>query len=45
MSKKVLVLSSSLRKDSNSEILADSFLRGAAKHPAAERAYQMGKQI
>lgn len=31
MSKKILIISSSLRKGSNSEILADSFLRGAAE--------------
>lgn len=29
MSKKVLVISSSLRKNSNSEMLADEFMRGA----------------
>ena len=29
MSKKVLIISSSLRKDSNSEMLADEFMRGA----------------
>ena len=29
MSKKVLIISSSLRKDSNSEMLADEFIRGA----------------
>ena len=29
MSKKVLVISTSLRKNSNSDILADSFIKGA----------------
>lgn len=38
MSKKVLVVSSSLRKESNSEILADSLIRGAV-----ERGHEVGK--
>lgn len=45
MSKKVLIISTSLRGNSNSEALAHEFAKGAkdAGHPALRKAYEMGK--
>lgn len=47
MSKKVLILSASLRAGSNSESLANAFADGAraAGHPALEAARAMGAAI
>lgn len=47
MSKNVLIITSSLRKNSNSEMLVDAFMRGAeeAGHPALNTAYNAGRQI
>lgn len=36
MSKKVLIISSSLRKNSNSEMLADEFMRGESRSAGSE---------
>lgn len=47
MSKKVLIISTSLRGNSNSEALAHEFAKGAkdAGHPALRKAYEMGKVL
>ncbi|MCJ7835605.1 hypothetical protein MUB23_09390 [Cuneatibacter sp. NSJ-177] len=57
MKKHILKLSTSLRKNSNSEALADTFQRGAVfaggvneegeikDHPALQEAYEMGKTV
>ena len=46
MSKKVLVISTSLRKNSNSETLADAFLAGAkASGNQVEKSSLRGKKI
>ena len=42
MSKKVLILSGSPRKDGNSDILCDEFLRST---PAMAQAYEMGRNV
>ncbi|WP_413894768.1 hypothetical protein [Clostridioides sp. ZZV14-6105] len=43
MNKKVLIISTSFRRDGNSEILADMFLKGAKD--ILSKAYQMGKAV
>lgn len=46
MNKKVLIISTSPRKNGNSEALADAFLNGAKDgHSALEKAYEMGRAI
>lgn len=42
MSKNVFIITSSLRKNSNSEMLANALMRGA---PALEAAYHAGRQM
>ena len=45
--KKVIVISTSLRPGSNSDMLADQFIEGAriAGNAKLQEAYEMGKQV
>lgn len=57
MSKKVLILSSSPRRNGNSDLLCNEFMRGAAEaghqvekiflkdKPSMHEAYEMGKKV
>jgi len=43
MSKRVLVLSGSPRRNGNSDLLCDQFIKGATE--AGNQAYEMGKSV